>query len=117
MAETLETGGTVALWSGWSVHLPRSCHQRNDDGSWSAWSADWTIDVDIIEAADKAGKPVCQEKMLGDAGAQERIGMPSWVGCFEILVEEDNGKRVFRLAAKLAATGTSMMAKMHSIAF
>ncbi len=50
MATLIERGGTVELWGGWVVRLPPAYHERNDDGSWSAWGADWAVDVRIVEA-------------------------------------------------------------------
>jgi hypothetical protein len=108
MATLLESGGTVELWSGWAVRLPPSYYETNGDGSWSAWGADWTVDVIIAElAGQESGQLISPEEMLG----QERTGKVSgngWVGGVEFLRETDNGRDVYRLAANLAAINTSM---------
>jgi hypothetical protein len=108
MATLLESGGTVELWSGWAVRLPPSYYETNGDGSWSAWGADWTVDVIIVEVAgQESGQLISPEEMLG----QERTGKVSgngWVGGVEFLRETDNGRDVYRLAANLAAINTSM---------
>jgi hypothetical protein len=108
MATLLENGGTVELWSGWLVNLPSAYHARNGDGSWSAWGADWAVDVHIIEVGgNTSGQPVAPEEML----CKDRVVNVSgngWVGNFENLQEVDNGREVYRLAANLAATNTSM---------
>jgi len=50
MPTVLENPDLVKLWAGWSIKLPApASYDRNADGSWSAWGADWTIDVQIIE--------------------------------------------------------------------
>lgn len=108
MATLLESGGTVELWGGWIVKLPPAYYERTGDGSWSAWGADWTVDVIIVEVGGQAnGRPVSPEEMLGKERAVNVSGN-GWVGSVEVLQEADNGRDVFRLAANLAATNTSM---------
>jgi len=108
MATLLENGGTVELWGGWLVRLPPAYHERNGDGSWSAWGADWAVDVHIIEVGgNSAGRPVTPEEMLGKERAVDVSGN-GWVGSVENLHESDNGRDVYRLSANLAATNTSM---------
>jgi len=108
MATLLENGGTVELWGGWSVNLPPAYHERNIDGSWSAWGADWAVDVHTIVAGGHSNsQPVSPEEMLGKGRAVDVNGN-GWVGSVESLQETDNGSDVYRLAAKLAATNTSM---------
>lgn len=107
MATLLEHGGTVELWGGWTVTLPPSYHERNPDGSWSSWGADWAIDVHIIEVGGNAnGEPVPAEQMLGDKRTINTRG-DGWVGEVALLKEMDSGREVFRLAANLAAINTS----------
>lgn len=108
MATLLESGGTVELWGGWAVGLPSAYYETNDDGSWSAWGADWTVDVIIVEAAGKEkGQPVSAEEMLGKERTVNVSGN-GWVGSVESLQQTDNGRDVYRLAASLAATNTFM---------
>jgi len=107
MANLLEHGGTVELWSGWSVTLPPAYHETNADGSWSAWGADWTVDVIIIQVAEGGHQPVSPEEMLGKERTVNVSGN-GWIGSVELLHETDNGHDVYRLAANLAATNTSI---------
>jgi len=106
MATLLEQGGKVELWGGWSISLPPSYHERNPDGSWSSWGADWALDVQIVEVSgDLNGHPVPAEKMLGPDRTVNATGF-GWVGEVVILKEEDSGRNVFRLAGTLAAKDT-----------
>ena len=107
MPTLLANGSPVALWSGWALTLPAAYHQRNEDGSWSAWGADWAIDVQIIEVSgNAAGSPASAQDMLG-AQRSASISGSGWVGASEILVESDsNDGKVHRLAAYLAAQNT-----------
>ncbi|QBB71678.1 hypothetical protein ELE36_15670 [Pseudolysobacter antarcticus] len=108
MATLLEHGGEVDLWCGWRVTLPPSYHERNSDGSWSFWGADWTIDAIIVEVAgDSSGKAVSAEKMLGSERTINASG-GGWVGEVVALTETDNGRDVFRLSANLASENTSL---------
>lgn len=108
MATLLENGGTVELWGGWVVRLPPAYHERNDDGSWSAWGADWAVDVRIIEVGRQASdQPVSPEEMLGEERTVNVSGN-GWVGGRKVLHETDNGRDVYRLAANLAARNTVM---------
>lgn len=108
MATLLENGGTVELWGGWLVNIPHAHHERNGDGSWSAWGADWAVDVHIVEVGgDSNGQPVSPDEMLGKGRVVDVSGN-GWVGSVENLQEIDNGRDVYRLAANLAATNTSM---------
>ncbi len=109
MAETLEKNGVISLWAGWSVTLPPSHYQRNEDGSWSAWGSDWAIDVHIIEiGGDPEGNPVSGERILGEREAQMKISGSGWAGYLDILVEKDGLNDVFRLAGTLGAKNTIM---------
>ena len=109
MAEISTEGGVVDLWAGWSVNLPPSHYQRNEDGSWSAWGSDWVIDVHIIEiGGDSDSNPVSGERILGDREQQTKISGKGWVGYSEILVEKDGLNDVFRLAGTLGAKNTLM---------
>lgn len=106
MATLLEHGGKIELWGGWSISLPPSYYERNPDGSWSSWGADWALDIQIIEVAgDSNGHPVPAEKMLGLDHAVNSSGL-GWIGEVAILNEEDAGREVFRLSAALAAKNT-----------
>lgn len=108
MATLLENGGTVDLWGGWVVRLPPAYHERNDNGSWSAWGADWAVDVHIMEVGGQANsRPASPEEMLGKERTVNVSGN-GWVGSREVLHEADNGREVYRLAANLAATNTVM---------
>ena len=108
MATLLENGGAVELWGGWVLKLPPAYHQRNGDGLWSAWGADWAVDVRIIEVAGQAnGQAVPPEEMLGKE-LTVNVSGSGWVGVRKVLQETDNGRDVYRLAANLAATNTAM---------
>jgi hypothetical protein len=109
MPTLLANGGPVNLWGGWSVALPAAYHQRNEDGSWSAWGADWAVDVHIIEVGGTAtGSPASAREMLGAQRSVSISGL-GWVGASELLVEADaNGGKVYRLAAYLGAENTLM---------
>ncbi len=99
----------VELWGGWSIRLPAARYQRNEDGSWSAWGEDWTIDIHIIETAgDNRGRPVSAEQILGEADDNERIVGKGWIGTTQMLIEKDNGRDVYRLAGRLGAENTLM---------
>lgn len=108
MATLLESGGTVELWGGWVVKLPPAYYERSDDGAWSAWGNDWAVDVLIIEVGGQPnGQCVSAEEVLGYERTVNVRGN-GWIGNVEVLQEADNGRDVFRLAANLAATNTSM---------
>jgi hypothetical protein len=108
MATLLESGGTVELWGGWAVRLPPAYYEANGDGSWSAWGADWTVDVIIVEVAGQEnGQPVSPEEMLGEERTVNVSGN-GWVGSVEFLHETGNARDIYRLAANLAAINTSM---------
>jgi hypothetical protein len=84
MATLLESGGTVELSGGWVVRLPPAYYERNGGGSWSAWGADWAVDVHIIEVGGHAnGQPVSPEEMLGKERAINVKGN-GWVGGLEV---------------------------------
>jgi hypothetical protein len=80
--------------------------QRNDDGSWSAWGDDWTVDVHIIEAAPPASVTPEQAQRIENDGAV--IHGQGWDGGARVLSEQDNGRPVFRYAATLHAPCTVM---------
>ena len=108
MPTLLEHGGNVALWAGWIMQMPAAYHQRNDDGSWSAWGTDWTVDGQIIEiGSDATGKSVSPENILG-SDHKITLSGTGWIGHAEQLKETDNGKSVFRLSGSLAAENTMM---------
>ncbi len=53
----MRVSGPVSLWGGWSLILPSPCLvERGTDGSWSAWDAARTIDVQIIEVGGTAAR-------------------------------------------------------------
>jgi hypothetical protein len=102
----LQNGGIASLWAGWAATLPASYHQRNVDGSWSAWGADWAVDVTIIETSGNAtGSPATAKELL-DAKTEICIAGPGWIGTTSTFSEPDGDRRVFRLAARLAAVTT-----------
>ncbi len=102
----IEASGRFALWGGWSIGIPRSMQQRNDDGSWSAWGTDWTIDVHIIEATAPSSRPADKVPPIGSGGTA--LSGHGWTGLAKVLQEQDNGRPVFRYAATLSAPGTVM---------
>ncbi len=104
-ASPIEASGRFALWGGWSIEVPRSMQHRNDDGSWSAWGTDWTIDVHIIEATAPT-RPAHKVPPIGSDGTALRGR--GWTGSAKVLQEQDNGRPVFRYAATLSAPGTVM---------
>jgi hypothetical protein len=110
MPTLLQNEGSVPLWAGWTLELPPCNYDCNADGSWSAWGSDWVIDITIIEVGgDSTGQPVSPEKMLGP-DIPATISGSGWIGASEIIIEEDQGRPVFRLTAWLAATNTMMSA-------
>src|SRR5262245_7691198 len=99
----------VQLWGGWSIELPASHYQRNDDGSWSAWGEDWAVDIHIIETSgDKRGEPVSAEQILGQVDHGQGISGNGWIGATKILIEKDGGRDVYTLAGRLGAKNTLM---------
>lgn len=99
----------ITLWAGWSIELPPSRYQRNEDGSWSAWGKDWALDIHIIETAgDRDGKPVSSEKILGQTDSGTRISGRGWSGTVHFLIEQDDGRDVYRLAGRLGAENVLM---------
>ena len=108
MPTLLEHGGPVELWAGWVMQLPSAYHQRNEDGSWSAWGADWTVDVQIVEVAgDATGKSVSPQNILGLDRKITLSGM-GWIGHTDQLKEAENEQVIFRLTGNLAAENTMM---------
>jgi hypothetical protein len=101
----------VELWGGWSIVLPASQYQRNDDGSWSAWGEDWAVDIHIIEVSgDNQGEPVSGEQFLAktETVRGERLSGNGWIGATETLIEKDGSRDVYRLAGRLGAKNTLM---------
>ncbi len=108
MATLLEDGGTIELWGGWVASLPPAYFETNGDRTWSAWGADWTMDVTIIEIdGPKNGQLVSPEEMLEEKQTINARGN-GWIGHIAHLKEFDNNRDVFRLAATLAARNTTM---------
>lgn len=106
----LESGGEVPLWSGWQINLPPACFERNVDFSWSAWGADWTLDISIVDTSGNSeGEPVTALQLLGPVGTQSEIEGEGWIGLCNINDETLDGKRVYRLSAKLCAPNTVML--------
>lgn len=104
----LESGGQVDLWAGWALTLPPAYYQRNDGGSWSAWGADWAVDVHIIEVgARNDGKVPSTTSLLGPECAPNIAG-EGWIGIVEVRMEEDAGRMVYRLAGTLASSSSVM---------
>jgi hypothetical protein len=99
----------VRLWGGWSIELPASHYQRNDDGSWSAWGEDWAVDIHIIETSgNERGEAASAEQMLGQIDRGQRISGNGWIGITKTLVENDGSRDVFTLAGRLGAKNTLM---------
>ena len=107
MSNVLDDFKSNTLWAGWSIGLPHSNCTRNDDGSWSAWGADWTIDVNIIEFSPPNVIPTDAVQRSVAAGGEQLSGN-GWAGAAESLVELDGDREVYRLAGTLAAPGTLM---------
>jgi len=98
----------VELWGGWNIDVPTSQHQRNEDGSWSAWGEDWAVDIHIIETAgDASGEPVPAERTLGQVDGEHLSGN-GWIGTRRTIIEKDGDRDVYRLAGRLSATNTLM---------
>jgi len=107
--EDQEVSGTVTLWSGWTIDLPRARAVRNEDGSWSAWGESWTIDVSIVEiSGDSNNQPVDASRLLGETESHQIIQGKNWIGSKRRIDDIDAGREVFRIAAKLCATNTIM---------
>jgi hypothetical protein len=108
MAILLELGGAVELWGGWGLTLPPAYYERNPDGSWSSWGADWVIDVNILEVSgDSNGNPIAPELLLGQERTINAQGF-GWVGEVKLLSEKNAERDVFRLTAHLAAVNTTI---------
>ena len=98
------------LWAGWSVGLAGVTGQeRNPDGSWSCWSADWAADITITEFEPKTLVPMPLVQRVLDRGG-ETIEGKGWHGAAEVLGEFDQvaGKEVTRYASTLASAGSFM---------
>ena len=111
MANAAKGPTLVELWGGWSIVLPASHYQRNENGSWSAWGEDWAVDIHIIEVSgDSKGEPVSAEQFLAKTGTVhgERILGNGWIGATETLIENDGTRDVYRLAGRLGAKNTLM---------
>lgn len=108
MPTLLENGGVVKLWAGWSVKLPASYHQRNEDGSWSAWGADWTVDATIIEASGIEPSEFKKPSCIAKPEPETKESGTGWAGTKRVFPESDGERRVFRLAATLSALETIM---------
>lgn len=63
----------IDLWDGWSLELPSTfATGRDPDGSWSAWSDEWVVDVKTISTAGRAdGSTLSAAEMLGGEGEFE----------------------------------------------
>jgi hypothetical protein len=108
MATTpIEASGKVALWGGWSIDIPRSMQRRNEDGSWSAWGNDWSVDIQIVESTPPSSRAADQPLAIGTNGAA--LSGQGWTGRVKEFVEDDNGRQVFRYAATMVAPGTAML--------
>jgi hypothetical protein len=107
---TLEIGGVVPLWSGWKVELPGSRYELNPDKSWSAWGADWTFDITIIDTSgDASGDPVSAEQLRGPVGSSNEIVGEGWVGLFDLNDEIREGQKVHVLSAKLCSVNSVLL--------
>ena len=107
--EKLENGGAVVLWSGWAIELPRACFGRNDDGTWSAWADDWVVDITIIDiGGDANGRPVAPTALLGELHSSKQIKGNGWIGALDQIEEMNDGRKVIRVATKLAAINSIM---------
>lgn len=103
----LERGGEVQLWSGWAIELPPACVERNMDSSWSAWGADWTLDISIVDTSgDSEGRPVTALQLRGPIGTLSEIEGKGWTGLCSIDDDLQEGRRVHRLSAKLCVTNS-----------
>ncbi|GJI88953.1 hypothetical protein RugamoR1_21160 [Rugamonas sp. R1(2021)] len=108
--EKLVNGGVASLWSRWSIDLPPACFERNEDGSWSAWGADWTLDVSIVDTSgDASGKPVSALQLLGAVDPLSEISGQGWIGAKSMFDETVDGKRIFRLSGKLCSENTVLL--------
>lgn len=81
--------------------------QRNEDGSWSAWGSDWSVDVQIIESTPPSSRPADQAVPVSSDGTA--ISGQGWTGSVREFVEDDNGRQVFRHAATMVAPGAVML--------
>ncbi|MEO5899149.1 MAG: hypothetical protein ABIR68_03325 [Ilumatobacteraceae bacterium] len=97
--------GVVDLWDGWSLALPNDCMcERNVDGSWSAWDASRTVDVQIVTVVGTAGREsVSAEAMLGREPNARGEG---WSGYVEERVEPDVAGTAYRLTIAAAGPDT-----------
>jgi hypothetical protein len=95
--------GRVELWGGWALTLTGPCHvTTNPDGSWSAWDADHTVDVTIVEVGGhQSGRDMGAEEMLGTAPTVSGTG---WLGITELFSETDGDGATTRFMLTAAAT-------------
>jgi hypothetical protein len=110
MPEEITVPGTrVALWGGWSLALPECYFERTPNGPWSAWGGDWTVDVQIVElGGDVDGQDISAETLYAIQPGQKKRAGPGWVGSADILIEQDAGRDVYRLAGRMCAVNTIM---------
>ena len=58
------------LWVGWSVELDGTTgEERNPNGSWACWGADWAADIQIIEFQAPTSTGLVQ-RVLDEGGEQ-----------------------------------------------
>ena len=99
-----------SLWAGWSASLDGITGQeRNADGSWSCWTADWAADIQITEFEPKTLVPMPLVQRVLDQGG-ESIEGKGWQGAALTMMERDasTGKNAYRYATTLVAGGTTM---------
>lgn len=97
--------GTVELWDGWRPSAPNACMvEPNAGGSWSAWDALHTIDVQIATTTGaRDGRSVDAATMLGRSPTTHG---PGWIGSVEELSEADDNGLAWRYAITAAADTT-----------
>ena len=96
------------LWAGWSVELDGTTgEERNPNGSWACWGADWAADVQIIEFQAPTSRGLVQ-RVLDEGG--EPLSGKGWTGAAKFLQEFDQtaNQTVIRFAGTLVASGTFM---------
>lgn len=102
-------GARVTLWGGWSLALPQCYFERTPDGAWSAWGEDWAIDVQIMELGGTVdGRTIEAETLYAIQPGVHKIRGRGWVGSADVIIEQDNGRNVFRMTGRMCADNTIM---------
>lgn len=108
MPELVQGQKSISLWAGWSITLRDAYYERNEDGSWSSWGKDWSLDIHIIEVGPNTnGLSGSPEHLLPSDMPQNAQG-DGWIGSTWTLTESDGTRDIIRLACTLAGYNSIM---------